>query len=93
MKKNFVVGLTGGIAGGKTLAADIMAACGAYIIDADVVSREATAPGTSGARALAEAFPAAAKDGGADFDRRRLRRYFAAHAFCVAHHCKVVNQG
>lgn len=73
MKKNFVVGLTGGIAGGKTLAADIMAACGAYIIDADVVSREATAPGTSGARALAEAFPAAAKDGGADFDRRALK--------------------
>lgn len=73
MKKNFVVGLTGGIAGGKTLAADIMAECGAYIIDADVVSREATAPGTDGARALAEAFPAAAKYGGADFDRRRLR--------------------
>lgn len=71
MKKTFVVGLTGGIAGGKTLAADIMAECGAYIIDTDEVSRELTAPGTAGARAVAEAFPAAATADG--FDRRALK--------------------
>ena len=71
MKKPFVLGLTGGIASGKSLAADIMAECGAYIIDTDVISREVTAPGSDGARAVAAAFPAAADRDG--FDRRALK--------------------
>lgn len=69
--KPFVLGLTGGIAGGKSLAADIMREYGAYSIDADIVSRAVTAPGTVGARAIAAAFPAAVSDGG--IDRRRLK--------------------
>lgn len=71
MKKAFVLGLTGGIASGKSLAADIMQECGAYIIDTDVVSREITAPGTEGAAAVAAAFPTAASGDG--FDRRVLK--------------------
>ncbi len=71
MKKPFVIGLTGGIGSGKTLASDIMKECGAYILDTDVLSREITAPGTPGARAIAEAFPQTARPGG--FSRRALK--------------------
>lgn len=67
----FVLGLTGGIASGKSFAADIMREYGAYSIDADVVSRAVTAPGTDGARAIAAAFPTVAADDGVD--RRRLK--------------------
>ncbi len=38
--KKFIVGITGGIASGKTVMTDILASKGAYIIDADVVSRK-----------------------------------------------------
>lgn len=38
--KKFVVGITGGIASGKTVMTDILASLGEYIIDADVVSRK-----------------------------------------------------
>ena len=40
------VGLTGGIASGKSLAAEIFEKCGARLIDADAVSREAVVPGS-----------------------------------------------
>jgi len=40
------VGLTGGIASGKSTVARLFAALGASIIDADVVAREVVAPGT-----------------------------------------------
>lgn len=41
-----VVGLTGGIASGKSSVAALLAARGAVIIDADVLAREVVAPGT-----------------------------------------------
>ncbi len=50
------VGLTGGIAAGKSVAAARLAALGAVLIDADVLSREVVMPGTDGLRALVEAF-------------------------------------
>ena len=40
------VGLTGGIASGKSMVADELAARGAVIIDADVLAREVVEPGT-----------------------------------------------
>ena len=43
-----VIGLTGGIAGGKTTVSDLIAKKGECVIDADVVSREVIAPGTTG---------------------------------------------
>lgn len=51
-----VIGLTGGIAAGKSLVADRLAALGATIIDADQLAREAVAPGTDGLAAIAERF-------------------------------------
>jgi len=51
-----LVGLTGGIGSGKSLVAELLAAHGATIIDADVLSREVVAPGTPGLAAVAKRF-------------------------------------
>ena len=47
-----LVGLTGGIASGKSAVADLLAAKGAVIIDADVLAREVVEPGTPGLAAV-----------------------------------------
>lgn len=41
-----IVGLTGGIASGKTTVANLFTALGIDIVDADIVAREVVAPGT-----------------------------------------------
>jgi dephospho-CoA kinase len=65
------VGLTGGIASGKTMVADALARRGAVVIDADVLAREVVAPGTPGLAAVVERFgPAVLADG--RLDRTRL---------------------
>lgn len=71
MKTTYVIGITGGIAGGKTAASDMLAKKGEQIIDADVISREVIEPGTKGERLLKEAFPEAFEGG--SLDRGRLR--------------------
>lgn len=71
MKTTYVIGITGGIAGGKTAVSDMLARKGEQIIDADVISREVTEPGTKGERLLKEAFPEAFEAG--SLDRGRLR--------------------
>jgi dephospho-CoA kinase len=43
-----VVGLTGGIGSGKSTVAALLAAHGAVVVDADLLAREAVAPGTRG---------------------------------------------
>lgn len=50
------VGLTGGVASGKSLVSAILAELGAVIIDADVLAREVVAPGTSGYAEVVTAF-------------------------------------
>lgn len=50
------VGLTGGIASGKSLVADLFAARGISIIDTDVIAREVLAPGTPGLTQVIETF-------------------------------------
>ncbi|MBQ8882444.1 MAG: dephospho-CoA kinase, partial [Clostridia bacterium] len=41
----FIVGLTGGIASGKTAVRDMLKEKGFHVIDADIISREITADG------------------------------------------------
>ncbi|MGE5579552.1 MAG: dephospho-CoA kinase [Bacillota bacterium] len=67
-----VIGLTGGIASGKSTVSEILAGLGAVIIDADVLSREVTMPGSQGLRRIREAFgdKVIATDG--TLDRRKL---------------------
>jgi len=50
------IGLTGGIAAGKSVAARRLAELGAVVVDADVLAREAVAPGTAGLAAVVEEF-------------------------------------
>jgi len=65
------VGLTGGIASGKSLVAAELAARGAIIIDADVLAREVVEPGTQALAAILERFgPQILTDG--RLDRSRL---------------------
>ncbi|HEX2336454.1 MAG TPA: dephospho-CoA kinase, partial [Hyphomicrobiaceae bacterium] len=65
------VGLTGGIASGKSMVAEELAARGAIIIDADVLAREVVEPGTPALAAIIDRFGAQVlKDG--QLDRARL---------------------
>lgn len=51
-----VIGLTGGIASGKSAASAHFANLGVPVIDADVVARQVVEPGEPGLQAVAEAF-------------------------------------
>ena len=50
------VGLTGGVASGKSTVSAILAELGAVVIDADLLAREVVAPGTEGLRRIVEEF-------------------------------------
>jgi len=50
------VGLTGGVASGKSAVSAILDELGAVVVDADVLAREAVAPGTDGLQEVVEAF-------------------------------------
>jgi len=50
------VGLTGGIASGKSTVSSFLRELGAVVIDADQLAREVVAPGTDGLRQVVEAF-------------------------------------
>ncbi len=50
------VGLTGGIGSGKSAVADLLAAHGAVIIDADLLARRAVEPGSPGLERVVEEF-------------------------------------
>ena len=75
------VGLTGGIASGKTVVAQRLAALGADVIDADLLAREAVAPGTSGLAEVVATFGPAVLLTDGSLDRAALGRLvFADHA-------------
>lgn len=67
------IGLTGGIASGKSTVAAMFAELGACIVDTDAIAREVVEPGTPAFAAIVEAFGPEVVDNGA-LDRRRLRR-------------------
>lgn len=71
----FVVGLTGGIASGKSTVARLFANHGILVADADEAAREAVAPGSEGLRQVVAAFgdDVLAADG--NLDRAAMRRH------------------
>lgn len=66
------VGLTGGIASGKSTVLAHFKKCGAAVIDADVIARQVVEPGTEGLQRIVEAFGAAYVRGDGTLDRAKL---------------------
>lgn len=66
------IGLTGGIASGKSLVATRLAELGAVLVDADAIAREVVEPGTPGLAAVVDAFGPEILDGEGRLDRPRL---------------------
>lgn len=67
-----VIGLTGGIATGKSSVASFFQARGAVVIDADQLAREAVEPGSRGLAEVAAAFGGGVLTADGRLDRRRL---------------------
>lgn len=67
-----LVGLTGGIGSGKSTVAGMLEERGAVVFDADVLAREAVAPGTPGHDAVVERFGANVLGPGGELDREAL---------------------
>jgi len=72
------IGLTGGIASGKSAATEYFAARGAPVIDTDVIAREVVEPGTAGLRKLVEAFGDSVLDSSGRLNRPALRKLIFA---------------
>ncbi|HKJ95429.1 MAG TPA: dephospho-CoA kinase, partial [Gammaproteobacteria bacterium] len=70
-----VVGLTGGIASGKSTVARRFAALGADVIDTDDIARDVVAPGTPGLQWIVDTFGREMLDASGRLDRRRLREH------------------
>jgi len=68
------VGLTGGIASGKSLVANMFAKLGAELLDADQVAREVVAPGEPALAAIRAAFGAQVLSARGELDRAALRK-------------------
>ncbi|MHB8732397.1 MAG: dephospho-CoA kinase [bacterium] len=78
MHRPLRIGLTGGVASGKSTVAAALRARGAAIVDADAIAREVVRPGEPAYQSIVEAFgPSVVGPGGA-LDRKALaRRVFA----------------
>jgi dephospho-CoA kinase len=68
-----LIGLTGGIASGKTTVAKILADLGAAVVDADALSREVVEPGRDAWKEIVEAFGAEVLQSDGSLDRQKLR--------------------
>lgn len=76
----FVVGLTGGIASGKSTVARLFAALGVPVVDADEVAREVVEPGRPALAAIRERFGEGVLDAQGRLDRPGMRRRIFADA-------------
>lgn len=69
----FVVGLTGGIASGKTAVSDFFAAHGIAIVDTDLIAREIVEPGQPALFEITQRFGESIVKHGGELDRAALR--------------------
>ncbi|HEU5136840.1 MAG TPA: dephospho-CoA kinase [Steroidobacteraceae bacterium] len=80
----FRIGLTGGIASGKTTVANLFAALGVPVVDTDLLAREVVAPGSPLLAQIAARVGAEVLTPDGSLDRRELRsRVFADPALRV----------
>lgn len=75
-----VIGLTGGIASGKSAVAQMLAERGAVIVDADILAREVVEPGTPGLAAVRARFGDVVMDAEGRLDRAALASVVFADA-------------
>ena len=68
----FLIGLTGGIAAGKTTVAKRLVELGAFEIDADILSRKAVERGSDGLRQVVATFGASVLNDSGDLNRQAL---------------------
>jgi len=68
----FLIGLTGGIAAGKSTVASIWVSLGAIEIDADVLAREVIKPGSAGLAKIKDHFGESVFDDSGSLDRKAL---------------------
>lgn len=69
----YLIGLTGGIASGKTLVSNTFELLGVPVIDADVLARVAVEPGSDGLKQLHEHFGSQVLTKNSELDRAALR--------------------
>ncbi|KEK53991.1 dephospho-CoA kinase [Staphylococcus warneri Lyso 2 2011] len=67
-----VIGLTGGIASGKSTVSELLTAFGFKVVDADTAAREAVAKGTPGIEKVREVFGDEAIDENGEMDRKYM---------------------
>lgn len=75
-----IIGLTGGIACGKTTASDFFADHGIEIIDADLVAREVVQPGQPALEEITKAFGSSVLQADGALDRAKMRKLIFAQA-------------
>ena len=69
-----IIGLTGGIASGKSAASSAFERRGVFVADADLAAREAVAPGSAGLAEVVDCFGADALAADGSLDRAAMRR-------------------
>jgi len=76
----YIVGLTGGIGSGKTVASDHFAALGVPIVDTDVIARQVVEPGAPALKELVDAFGEQILQDDGSLNRDALRTLAFANA-------------
>jgi dephospho-CoA kinase len=77
-RKNYIVGLTGGVGSGKSTAAAMFASHGAFVVDVDDISRSLSARGGTAVGEIAKFLPTAVRNG--EVDRAALRELVFSNA-------------
>ncbi len=77
-KQPLRIGLTGGIASGKSTVADMFAELGVPVIDTDIIAREIVKPGAAALREIRARFGDEFIDAAGNLDRAAMRRLIFA---------------
>ena len=75
-----IIGLTGGIGSGKSVASDKFASLGITVVDADVASRTVVEPGMPALKEIESHFGSEIIAGDGQLDRTKLREIIASDA-------------